>query len=46
MAKKVYAVAVGRRKGIFTDWSACKRSVNGYPNARYKGFETEKEVKE
>ena len=39
MAKcKYYAVAVGRVVGIYYDWESCKRQVDGFPNAKYKGF--------
>lgn len=36
--KKIYAVAVGRRPGIYSDWPTVRRQVEGYPGARYKGF--------
>lgn len=32
-----YAVANGRKRGIFTVWEDCERSVYRYPNQRYKG---------
>lgn len=35
---KIYAVKNGRTTGIFENWEECKESVNGYPNAEYKGF--------
>lgn len=38
MGKKYYAVANGRETGVFTDWSDCKSSVNGYSNSQFKGF--------
>ena len=38
MAKKIYAVKVGRTNGIFETWDECKASVNGYPGALYKSF--------
>lgn len=38
MAKKFYAVKVGRLNGIFETWEECKASVDGYPGALYKGF--------
>lgn len=43
---KVYAVATGRQTGIFSTWDECKEQVNGYPNAKYKGFATEALAKE
>ena len=36
--KKVYAVRKGRETGIFTDWDTCKKQVDGYAGAEYKGF--------
>lgn len=36
--QKFYAVARGRRTGIFTDWPTAARQVQGYPKARYKSF--------
>lgn len=42
MAKKnFYAVAVGRKPGIYTTWNECKEQVDGYSGAKYKGFITE-----
>lgn len=38
MQKKVYAVRRGRATGIFTTWAACKKQVDGFTGARYKGF--------
>ena len=36
--KKYYAVRKGRTIGIFNSWDECKQSVDGYTNAKYKGF--------
>ena len=44
MAKKVYAVRVGRKTGLFTTWAECKAQVDGYMGARYKGFMTAQEA--
>ena len=33
-----YAVAYGRRIGIFRTWEECAEQVQGYPGARYRGF--------
>ena len=41
---KYYAVKNGRKTGIFTDWSECRESVNGYSGAEYKSFLTESEA--
>lgn len=45
MAKKFYAIKVGRKTGIFTDWKECAPYVQGFSDAIYKGFETEAEAK-
>jgi ribonuclease HI len=42
---KFYAVARGRRTGVFTDWPTTASLVKGYPGARYKGF-TDREAAE
>jgi len=45
MAKnKFYVVWEGRTKGIFSSWAACKKQVDGFEGAKYKGFPTEKEA--
>lgn len=36
-AKKYYAVRKGKKRGIFSDWDACRAVVEGYPEAEYKG---------
>ncbi len=41
---KYYAVARGRRTGIFTDWPETARLVQGYPGARFKSFPTREEA--
>lgn len=38
MATKFYVVWAGRKPGIYTDWESCKRQVDQFPGARYKGF--------
>jgi len=43
---KYYAVARGRRTGIFATWPECKASVNGHPKARFKSFQTREEAVE
>ena len=40
MAKKYYAVRVGKTPGIYLTWDACKAMVDGYPGAKYKSFTT------
>lgn len=44
MAKKFYVVWAGRETGIFTDWSTCKRAIDGFKGARYKSFPTRQEA--
>lgn len=44
MAKKYYAVRIGRETGIFASWEECRRRVIGYPGAAYKGFENEEDA--
>ncbi len=46
MAKKqkYYVVWEGRNKGVFTTWDDCKKQIDGYPEAKYKSFESEKEA--
>lgn len=42
---KYYAVAKGRKTGIFTTWGECERQVKGFSGAVFKSFETEAEAK-
>lgn len=42
--KKVYAVRKGLKTGLFDSWDECKKMVDGYPQAEYKGFVTRKEA--
>jgi ribonuclease HI len=41
-----YAVARGRKTGIFRTWSECEAQVKKFPNARFKGFKSEEEAKD
>ena len=43
-AKKFYAVATGRQKGVFETWDACLASVDRWPGAKYKSFPTRAEA--
>lgn len=36
--KKYYAIAVGRKPGIYDNWPLAHAQVMGFPGARYKGF--------
>jgi len=39
MAKKnFYAVTIGRNVGIYTDWETCKKNVDKFSGAKFKGF--------
>lgn len=38
MAKKYYAVRVGKTPGIYLTWDDCKAVTAGYPGAVYKSF--------
>lgn len=46
MAKKFYAVAVGRAPGIYTLWLDCERNVKGFTGNKYKSFATEQQARE
>jgi ribonuclease HI len=41
---KWYVVWVGTEPGICENWDECKARVLNYPNARYKGFNTQQEA--
>jgi ribonuclease HI len=43
---KFFVVWDGREPGIYRSWEECKRQVDGYPNALYKGFVSEAEARE
>ena len=38
--KKYYVVKKGKTPGIYFSWDDCKKMVDGYPGAVYKGFAT------
>lgn len=44
MAKKFYAVRVGKTPGIYDNWDTCKEMVHGFPGAQYKSFPTKEEA--
>ena len=46
MAKRYYAVKVGRIPGIYQTWDEAKAQVNGYSGAVYKSFATLQEAEE
>jgi ribonuclease HI len=43
---KYYAIAVGRKPGIYKTWGETESLVKGYPNAKYKSFKTLSEAKQ
>ena len=46
MAKKIYAVKKGYTTGLFHTWDECKKAVDGYKGAEFKGFATKQEAEE
>ena len=44
--KKFFAVARGRKTGVFLTWPECERQVKGFQNNLYKGFASETEAGE
>ncbi|MBN7274709.1 RNase HI [Ligilactobacillus pobuzihii] len=44
ISTKFYAVAKGKKTGIFTSWPECQRQVSGYAGAKYKSFKTQAEA--
>ena len=36
--KDFFAVAVGRKDGIFSTYDECEEQVKGYPGNRFRGF--------
>ncbi|KAL4854790.1 hypothetical protein ACK3TF_004496 [Chlorella vulgaris] len=43
--KSVYAVAAGRKPGLYQSWDECRRQVEGFPGNRFKGFGSEPEAR-
>lgn len=35
-----YVVWIGHKPGIYKSWNDCQLQINGYQNAKYKGFKT------
>ncbi|MBS4013714.1 MAG: ribonuclease H family protein [Bacteroidetes bacterium] len=44
--KKFYVVWEGKEPGIFNTWDKCKKSIDGFPGAKYKSFPTMEMAKE
>lgn len=43
-AKKYYGVKKGKITGVFQSWDECKKSIEGFSGAEYKGFATYEEA--
>lgn len=41
-----YAVRVGRHPGIYNTWPECQNEVKGFPNAKYKKFNSQEEAED
>ncbi len=44
MAKKFYAVKVGKVPGIYESWAECQNQIHGFSGAVYKGFTTKEDA--
>ncbi len=44
--KKYYVVWVGSKTGVFDNWAECLLYTKGYPNAKYKSFNTRYEAED
>ncbi len=44
--KKFYAVASGRKPGIYTSWPEAEAQVKGYAGAKFKGFPSRSEAED
>ncbi len=44
MAKKYYAVRIGRKPGVFESWDECRAQTLGFPGAVFKGFPTREDA--
>lgn len=44
--RKFYVVWEGRSPGIYDSWEECKLQVDGFPQARYKAFDSQDEATE
>jgi ribonuclease HI len=42
--KKFYAIAIGRKVGVFTVWAEAQAQVKGFPQAKFKGFPSRAEA--
>lgn len=44
--RKFYVVWVGRVPGIYCNWDDCREQVEGFPGAKFKGFNSQTEATE
>ncbi len=44
MAKKFYAVKIGKNPGIYETWEECQNQISGFSGAIYKSFSTKDEA--
>lgn len=44
--KKIYAVKIGKKPGLYETWAECKKQIDGYSGAVYKGFATKAEAEQ
>lgn len=45
-AVKYYVVWVGHKPGIYRSWADCQAQTKGYPQARFKSYESEAEARQ
>ncbi|KAF9436356.1 hypothetical protein BGZ76_004216 [Entomortierella beljakovae] len=45
-AKGIYAVHVGKTKGVYFTWPECEKQIKGVVNAKFKKFDSLKEAEE
>ncbi|MED4604355.1 RNase H1/viroplasmin domain-containing protein, partial [Paenibacillus validus] len=46
MAKsKFYVVWEGKQPGVYKTWAECQAQTNGYPQAKFKSYESEEEAR-
>ena len=44
--QKYYTVWIGRKIDVYHSWEECKTQTDGFPDAKYKSFNTLKEAEE
>ena len=45
-AVKYYVVWVGHQPGIYRTWADCQAQTKGYPQAKFKSYESELEARQ